>query len=289
MAKNLEIDHLRTLAAVAETGSFSAAAQRVGRSQSAVSMQIQKLENMLGKELLVRGGKTVVPNHAGNDLLVYAQKILKLSDEAWANLTRPDVIGTVRLGIPEDYAASLFSGILENYGREFPRVTVELVCEPSYALAKSIASNVIDIAVVTRAQGQPIEVLRKEPMVWGASSAHATWENDPLPVALFQTCTARAHILKALTDADKKYRCTYSSASLAGLVTIVQAGLAVAGLAQCSVPPWMSIIGEQQGLPPLQELEIGVLRSSSSASAAVQSMHDVIRRDLPQAGRRPVL
>ena len=288
MAKPLDLDLLRTLVAVAETGSFSNAAIRVGRSQSAVSMQIQKLEGILGKDLLVRGGRTIVPNRAGNDLLAYARRLLKLSDEAWASLTRPGVSGTVRLGVPEDYA-SLLSGTLEKFGRDFPGVTIELVCEPSYVLTEAVENKAIDIAVVTRFAEQPAKVLRREPMVWVASSTHAVWENNPLPVALFQTCAARANILKALTEAERSYHCTYSSASLSGLVTIVQAGLAVAGLAQCSVPPSLTIIGESEGLPPLQELEIGILRSATDESAAVQRFHDALRRDLAHAGHAATL
>lgn len=280
MSKTLDLDLLRTLVAVTETGSFSAAAHRVGRSQSAVSMQIQKLEGSLGKELLVRGGRTVVPNRAGHDLLAYARRLLKLSDEAWSSLTRPDVTGIVRLGVPEDYAASLLPTILETFGRNFPRVTVELACEPTYELTEAIGNNTLDIAIITRSADQPTDVVRREPMVWVASSAHAVWENDPLPVALFPACMARANILKALTEAERSYHCTYSSASLTGMVTIVQAGLAVAGLARCSVPPSLTIIGESEGLPPLQDLEIGILRSSAGKSTAVQHLYDALRRDL---------
>jgi len=285
MSRSLDLDLLRTLVAVAETGSFSNAALRVGRSQSAVSMQIQKLESILGKELLVRGGRMVVPNRAGSDLLAYARRLLKLSDEALASLTRPEVTGTVRLGVPEDYAASLLPGSLERFGREFPRVTVELACEPTYELAEAIANNSLDIAVVTRFADQPIEVLRKEPMVWVASPIHTVWENKPLPVALFQACAARTNILKALAEAERTYHCTYSSASLTGMVTIVQAGLAVAGLALCSVPPSLTIIGEKEGLPPLHDLEIGILRSPTGENAAVAHLYDALRRDLAHAGR----
>lgn len=285
MSKPLDLDLLRTLVAVVETGSFSAAAFRIGRSQSAVSMQIQKLEASMGKELLVRGGRSVVPNRAGNDLLAYARRLLKLSDEAWASLTRPDVTGTVRVGIPEDYAASLLPGSLERFGREFPRVTVELACEPSYELTEAIAGNTLDIAVVTRFADQPIEVVRREPMAWVASAAHAAWENDPLPVALFPGCSARTNILKALTEAERSHHCTYSSASLTGMVTIVRAGLAVAGLARCSVPPSLTVIGEKEGLPPLEDLEISILRSSAGGNAAVEHLYDSLRRDLANEGQ----
>ncbi|MBL0405276.1 LysR family transcriptional regulator [Microvirga aerilata] len=283
MPKPLELDLLRTLIAVAETGSFSNAGLRIGRSQSAVSMQIQRLEGIVGKELLVRGGQKVVPNRLGTDLLAYARRLLKLSEEALASVTQPEVSGTVRLGVPEDYAASLLPSILEQFGRDFPLVTVELVCEPSTSLARTVGADEIDIAIVTRSHDIPVEVLRREPMAWVASPHHAVWENDPLPVALFQTCTARTNILAALAEAERSYRCTYSSASLAGMTAIVQAGLAVAGLALCSVPPSLKIIGDREGLPPIPELEIGIIRGSNHKNVAAARLHDALRYGLAHA------
>lgn len=282
MPRPLDLDLLKTLVAVAETGSFSLAAHRVGRSQSAVSMQVQKLETMLGKHLLLRDPKGVIPTPTGTDLLAYARRLLTISDEAWASITRPEETGTVRLGVPEDYAM-LLPETLERFGREFPKVTVELVCEPTILLTRGIEENRIDLAIVTRLAEFPAEVVRREPMVWLASARHAVWETDPLPVALFQTCAARANILKSLSEAERPFRCTYSSANLAGMITIVQAGLAVAGVARCSVPPHLQVVGEAEGLPPIPELEIGLLRSRQANGGAVQRLEDAVLRELSTA------
>ena len=280
MANPLDLDLLKTLVAVAETGSFSLAAQRVSRSQSAVSMQIQKLEASLGKVLLQRDTKTIMPTAAGTDLIAYARRLLKISDEAWASITHPDETGTVRLGIPEDYSTSLLPNILEQFAQDHPRVTVDLVCEPTLSLTQAIKDDRIDLAVVTRLAEYPAEVLRREPMVWVSSPRHEVWKSDPLPVALFQTCAARVNILKALADAERPFRCTYSSASLTGMITIVQAGLAVAGLARCSVPPSLKIVGEAEGLPAIQDLEVGLLRNDRATASSVQRLYDVLRREL---------
>ena len=279
MPRPLDLDLLKTLAAVVDTGSFSLAAHRVGRSQSAVSMQMQKLEAEIGTPLLQRGPKKVSPTPTGNDLLAYAHRLLKISDEAWARVTRPEEIGSVRLGVPEDYVTALLPPILERFGQNFPRVTVALSCASTADLTKEVESERLDLAIVTRFAEFPATVLRREPMVWVASHRHAVWEKDPLPVALFQTCAARANILKALADTDRRFVDTYSSASLAGMATIVQAGLAVAGLALCSVPPSVAVVGEKEGLPPIRDLEVGLLRGSS-ASGAVQRLQDAIERDL---------
>lgn len=282
VAKPLDLDLLRTLVAVAETGSFSMAAHRVGRSQSAVSMQIHRLETTLAKQLLVRSPKSVVPTPAGNDFLAYARRLLQLSDEALASVAKPEESGTVRLGIPEDYALML-PDILQRFGRDHPGVTVDLTCEPTSSLVRAIEKNRVDIAIVTRFDGYPAHILRREPMVWVASARHAIWQAQPLPVALFQTCTARINILNALTGVERPFRCTYSSASLAGMIALVQSGLAVAGLARCSVPPSLKIIAEAEGLPPIAGLEIGILRSAAAAGVAVDRLHDALSRDLGTA------
>ncbi|MER9939872.1 MULTISPECIES: LysR substrate-binding domain-containing protein [unclassified Mesorhizobium] len=283
MAAPLDLNLLKTFVAVVESGSLSNAAPRVGRSQSAVSMQMQRLEEMVGNQLLVRGPRTVTPNAIGEDFLIYARRLLKLSDEAWASVTRPKETGSVRLGVPDDYAAFLLPPVLSRFAAEHPLVTVELICEQSTALVKTLAEGRLDLAIITRLPEQPLEVIRLERFVWVASPNHVAWEADPLPVALFEPgCAARMNVLQALGDADRSYRCTYSSASLLGLIAVVQAGLAVAGLAMRSVPPSLRIVGGNEGLPVLPDLEIGILRNPLSTTQAVERLNDFLRRDLAQ-------
>lgn len=283
MAAPLDLNLLKTFVAVVESGSLSNAAPRVGRSQSAVSMQMQRLEEMVGNQLLVRGPRTVTPNAIGEDFLIYARRLLKLSDEAWASVTRPKETGSVRLGVPDDYAAFLLPPVLSRFAAEHPLVTVELICEQSTALVKTLAEGRLDLAIITRLPEQPLEVIRLERFVWVASPNHVAWETDPLPVALFEPgCAARMNVLQALGDADRSYRCTYSSASLLGLIAVVQAGLAVAGLALRSVPPSLRIVGGNEGLPVLPDLEIGILRNPLSTTQAVERLNDFLRRDLAQ-------
>lgn len=283
MPAPLDLNLLKTFVAVVESGSFSNAAPRVGRSQSAVSMQMQRLEEMVGNQLLVRGPRTVTPNAIGEDFLIYARRLLKLSDEAWASVTRPKETGSVRLGVPDDYAAFLLPPVLSRFAAEHPLVTVELICEQSTALVKTLAEGRLDLAIITRLPEQPLEVIRLERFVWVASPNHVAWEAAPLPVALFEPgCAARMNVLQALGDADRSYRCTYSSASLLGLIAVVQAGLAVAGLAMRSVPPSLRIVGGNEGLPVLPDLEIGILRNPLSTTQAVERLNDFLRRDLAQ-------
>jgi DNA-binding transcriptional LysR family regulator len=277
----LDLDLLRTFVAVVESGNFSSAAPRVGRSQSAVSMQMQRLEQELGRSLLVRMPRTVIPNAAGNDLLIYARRLLKLSDEARASVSRPDEAGTVRLGVPDDYAAFLLPPVLARFAEDYPRVNVELVCEPSRLLVPAIDEGRIDLAIVTRLASQSFEVLRREPFVWVAASSHVAWSLDPLPVALFEPgCAARMNVIDALSTAGRAYRSTYSSASLLGLCAAVQAGLAVAGLAASSVPATLTVIGAAEGLPPMQPLDMSLIRRSGADTAAVCRLHEFLMKTL---------
>lgn len=277
----LDLDLLRTFVAVADSGNFSNAAPRVGRSQSAVSMQMQRLEEELGRSLLVRMPRTVVPNAAGNDLLVYARRLLKLSDEARASLSRADDAGTVRLGVPDDYAAILLPPVLARFAEDHPRVNVELVCEPSRLLVSAIEERRIDLAIVTRLPSQPFEVLRQEPFVWVSAPNGIAWSIDPLPVALFEAgCAARTNVIDVLSAGGRAYRSTYSSASLLGLCAVVQADLAVAGLAASSVPPTLRVIGEAEGLPAMQPLEISLIHQPASDTAAVSRLDEFLRKAL---------
>lgn len=281
MAHPLDLDLLRSFVTVVECRSLSAAAPRIGRSQSAVSMQIQRLEESVGRPLLVRHPRSVVPTPAGADFLVQARRLLHVSDEVWASVTQPEERGCVRLGVPDDYAGFLLPPILSHVAAHHPLVTVELVCEPSVRLVPAIAAGRIDLAIVTRLPEQPYPVLRREPLVWVASRAHEAWRRDPLPVALFEPgCAARSGVLHALGEAGRPYRCACFSAGLPGLVAAVQAGLAVAALARCSVPPSIDIIGEAEAMPPLDHLEFSLLRSHAADGAAVECMDDFLRANL---------
>jgi len=282
----LDLVLLKSFVAVVEAGGFSHAAERIGRSQSAISMQMQRLEEAVGKPLLIRTPRAVTPSPAGEILLNYARRLLRLSDEAWTSVARPQEVGAVSLGVPDDYAASLLPIVLARFAASHPLVTVDLVCEPSSLLCKAIDDGRLDLAIVTRRPEQALEVLRRERMVWVASPQHVVWQQELLPVAVFEPdCTARAHVLRALSDADRPFRATYSSPSLLGLIAVVQAGLAVAGIAECAVPPALRVVGLAEGLPALADLEMGVLHNKAADSPAAEELHAFLRLELPRAMR----
>jgi DNA-binding transcriptional LysR family regulator len=282
MLAPLDLELLRTFVAVADSGSFSNAAPLVGRSQSAVSMQMQRLEHSLDRPLLIRKPQAARPNAAGEALLPYARRLLRLSAEAQAAVTQSAETGTVRLGAPEDYAAYFLPPVLARFAAEHPLVSIELVCEPSRSLSTAINSGRIDLALVTCLASGELDMLRREPIVWAAAADKAAWTIEPLPVALFEAgCgPAHAHVVEALKTSGRPYRVAYSSASLAGLVGVVEAGLAVTAVARCSVPPSLRIFGKAEGLPPVQGLEMTVLHNPDATSTSVERLRGFLGRAL---------
>jgi DNA-binding transcriptional LysR family regulator len=282
MPTPLDLDLLRTFVAVAESGSFSNAASIVGRSQSAVSMQMQRLEQSLDCMLLLRGPQPAKLNTAGETLLPYARRLLRLSGEARAAVMKPDEIGIVRLGAPEDYIGHFLPPILGRFAAEYPLVSIELVCEPSRSLVTAINTGRIDLAIVTCLPPNDSEMLRREAIVWVAAHGKTPCTREPLPIALFEAgCgPAHAHVVQALKVSGLAYRVAYSSASLAGLVGVVEAGLAVAALPRCSVPPSLCVIGAAEGLPLIAGLGMTVLHNPIAKSIAVERLRIFLRRAL---------
>lgn len=287
MHPEFDVDLLRTFIAVVDAGSFTKAAVTVHRSQAAVSMQIKRLEAMLGTTLFNRDTRNLALTRPGHTLLEYARRVLDLHEEAWSAIVRPEVTGRVVLGAPDDYVASLLSTVLRRFSNLYPRVEIEIVCAQSTSLAPMLADNKIDLAFVTRDRKLRGEFVRSEPMVWvGASVDTPVLSISPLPVGLYEPgCVARQHTLAALDSAGLRYRAAFSSASLMGLVATVDAGIAVIALPRCSVPSRLAILGEAQGLPKIAPLDIVVARSAKSDRPTCDYLAAQMVQDLAVQGR----
>ncbi|SFC90205.1 LysR substrate-binding domain-containing protein [Massilia yuzhufengensis] len=280
--KALDLDVLAMIVAVADTGNISRAAEVVHRSQSAVSMQIKTLETALGKLLFVRRPRSVTPTQDGEVLLMYARRMLALRDEAWAAVVRPDVTGRVVIGVPDDYASSLFPSILKKFSATYPKVEIQFVGLPSVALAPMVKDGTVDLVCATRVKGLSGEFVRFEPMVWAASpSSQDLWRERPLPIAVFLPgSVARENAIRSLEAAGIPYRTSYESPSLMGLLSMVEAGLAVAPLARCAVPAHFSLLGQAQGLPEIDALEVILARSGKSRRPPCDFLADKIMSEL---------
>ncbi|MCB1903848.1 MAG: LysR family transcriptional regulator [Gammaproteobacteria bacterium] len=288
MASILDTDQLQTFVAIADTGGFTRAAEIVHRSQSAVSMQMKKLEERIGHPLFEKSGRGVQLTWDGEILLAYARRILKLHEEAVVTLRRPDMVGSVRIGIPDDYVAAYLPGILVSFASTFPLVQVEVICEPSEYLMETINKGKVDLAIVTELPGnEKGEILRREATVWAGSRSHFVHEIDPLPLVLFQQgCIFRSWALKALDEINRPYRIAYSSPSITGIEAIVGAGLGVTVLVRSILSEGMQELTQREGFPELPDSVITLLRGPSAASPPIACLSDFILSHFKQLQAR---
>ncbi|MCV0427446.1 MAG: LysR family transcriptional regulator [Roseibium sp.] len=263
----MQLDHtlLRTFVACVDAMSFTRAAQIVHKSPATVSTQIARLEERLGAVLFVRDTRNLSLTQAGEELDVYARCILRLHDEALEAFCRPEMSGSVSIGAPDDYISAMLPDVLRRFGALFPRVELNVVCAQSTELIPRVEEGEIDLAIVTRTGGAAGKLIRREPMVWIASRDLQALQRDPLPVALYEPGSqARTMVLAALGQGNRRFRSAYSSFSHSSLLTIVEAGLAVAAVAQMAVPTELERLGGNEGLPPLEPLDIVLVRGPTA-------------------------
>ncbi|PVZ84073.1 LysR family transcriptional regulator [Serratia sp. S1B] len=280
--QDLQIDWLKSFVAIVDAGSLSNATMSIHRSQSAVSMHLKKLEHAIGYKLLVRGSRHSDLTPEGQKLLGYTRRILDLHAETQAAFHGQELIGQVKLGVPDDYAAKYLTPVLKNFAAKFGGVEIELNCEQSTALIPRIESNDLDLALISRDHQARGTLLFHEPMVWVGSSQFELWKRDPLPIAVYEsTSLAKKSVINSLALQGKRYKVVYNSSSLAGQIAAVESGLAIAVFTQCSVPAHFEILGKEQGLGPLEPMEVAVYRSKESqGSKAVDYLYDLLVKTL---------
>jgi DNA-binding transcriptional LysR family regulator len=274
MASPLDLDQLHTFITIADTGSFTRAADEVHRTQSAVSMQMRRLEERVGKALFEKDGRTNRLTEDGERLLAYARRLLHLNRETLAAFDDRALEGTIRIGTPDDYADRFLPEIMARFARSNPRVELTVMCEPTPNLADHIKRGNLDIAIVTHndARGQS-EVVRREPLLWVSSANHATHEQEILPMAFGRpTCIWRRAAVDVLDKMGREYRVLFSSFSATVITAAVLSGLAVSVLPECALRPGMRVLGEADGFGPLPECKIGIMRGPTSQSHVVEAL-----------------
>lgn len=283
---DLQLDWLRAFVTVVDSGSLTAAARQLYRSQSAISMQLKKLEDAAGRPLLARGPRHLVLTVAGSELLPHARRLLAVHAEALAALHGPAVSGRISLGVPEDYAMAYLAPVLRIFSSRYPGVEVTLVCEQSTVLIPRVERGELDLALVSRDQPQRGELLFHEPLVWVGAEEHEAWRREPLPIAVHELGSrARSEVLAALEAQRRAYRVVYYSPNVAGQLAAAHSGMAVAVLTGCTLPPDLKLLDERHGLPPLSSMEVALIRSDASArSPAVDAMHEQLLRTLRREG-----
>lgn len=274
MPAPLDLDQLRTFVAIADSGSFTRAAEGVHRTQSAVSMQMRRLEEKIGKTLFEKDGRSNRLSEEGERLLSYARRLLQLNKETLAAFDDRRLEGTIRIGTPDDYADRFLPEIMARFARSNPRVELTVICEPTFNLVDHIKRGNLDLALVTHddAKGQS-EVVRREPLLWVSSANHATHEQDILPMAFGRpTCIWRRAACDVLDGMGRDYRVLFTSWSATVIAAAVLSGLAISVLPECALRPGMRVLSEADGFGPLPDCRIGIMRGQTNQATIVEAL-----------------
>lgn len=277
----LDLDSLRTFVAVVEASSFSRGASAVGRTQSAVSLQLARLERLLGKILILRcQGRVLGLTDDGRELLPYARRMVDLNDAAYRAVAQPAASGRVRLGVPADFMDAAFPEVLRTFQHAHGCVELEVVSDVSERLRERVRQGLLDVAFFKRSPGQGEgTVVASQRLVWvGGTSAVVPAADEPLPLIMFPDgCVFRAKMLSALESARRCWRVAYVCPSFDSVHAAIRSGLGVGALpAGAAVGDLVDLDGE--GLPPLGEVELVMEIGREGGRAARVLADHIVRR-----------
>ena len=282
MIPNLDVDLLKTFLAIADNGSFTKAAEEVHKTQSAISMQMKRLEELLGVPLFAKDGRMSRFTPDGERLVDYARRIVSFNDEVVSVFTKPELTGTIRFGTPDDYAEKFLPEILARFARTHPLITVDVDCVGSSELFARVKRGEMDLALVTH--GCDIvtdEPVRREQLVWVTSMRHCAHMAEVVPLAVSHAgCEWRGKVLKSLDKQQRKYRVAYSTPNSNAVNAAVMQGLAVGAMPELCVRPGMRILTEKDGFPALGSFDIGLVRKPGKANKAIDALALHVRESL---------
>jgi len=284
----LDTDQLRSFLAIVDTGSFTKAAERVHKTQSAVSMHIRRLEEQLGCALFVKHGRGARLTAEGERLIEFARRIIQVEAGALAAVSRKGLRGAVRLGIPDDYAESFLAEILSRFNRRHPLVEVSVVCEASLELAAQVTACALELALVTDHSGfHDFELLREEPLVWAAAERFRIEDGAPIPLALGSaTCIWRRAAEDALAGATRPTRGLFFSKNFTAIGTVVRAGLAATILPASMVGGGLRRLGRSEGLPDLSLTRMGLIHAPGRPTDEAKALAEAIRSTIGAPARQ---
>lgn len=270
---------LQSFIAVAETGSFTRAAERVGRTQSAISQQMAKLEHLLGKPLLLRG-KTFALTPEGEIFLGYARQIFALHCEALDRFKKPELEGEVRFGLPENFASVYLSEVLADFTRIHPRILLNIECDLTLNLYDRFRRMEFDLVLVkmNRPEDFPNGLnVWSEPLQWVGDAALVD-PGRPVPLVLSpQPCVYRASAIRALEQAGRSWRLVLSSPSFAGTVAAVKAGMGISVIPHTLIPQELKAL-DASLLPKLDDTHVSLLKHRADNPAINTLENFVLQR-----------
>lgn len=264
MAAPLDLDQLQTFCVIADCGSFTETARRVHKTQSAVSMQIKRLEERLGQSLFLRDGRSVTLTPEGDALYARARRMLRVNAEIIDLFSEGDLAGNIRFGVPDDYAVRLLPIVLSSFQRTHPKIAVDVKCMASEDLLEGMKSGRFDLIVFSQGTLHEFgELFRTEKMFWVSSHNGAALTADPLPLACGpQTCCWRNDAINGLNRVGKDYRIAYTSSDATSISSAVLADLAVGFLPESALQPGMKEVDKKYRMPRLPDAQIALMRAS---------------------------
>lgn len=278
---NLDIDLLRSFVAIADTGSFTAAAELVARTQSAVSVQVKRLEEIVGRRVFERTSRSLALTAAGETLLGYARRILELNDESVRRMNEPPVTGQIRLGITEYFVPNELPAILARFAAAYPGVHLEVRMGLSRDLREELSRKAVDAVIVRLSQRERNRAIWSELQVWVAREDFDAARSAVLPLALLPApCVLRDHALEALKRRKRPWRIAYTGSSMISVQAAVRAGLGVSIMPQSSVQPGVQVLPKGRNFPDPGRLEIGILRAAGARADIVNALERIVRQTL---------
>lgn len=284
MIADIDIALLRTFVAIVETNGLTSAGKKVGRTQPAITHQIKRLEDNLGRPLFGRDRRNLTLTRDGEIFLGYARNLLRINDEMRARFSAPLIEGHVKLGLPDLYAAYLLPGILRSFARAHPGVQVELMCTRSVHLHAALQREELDIALMTnQPEFRGGDTVRLEKLVWVTGPMTELETEEPLPLALMPPGSVlRQRALESLDRLGRKWLIMSVCDSVAGLRAAVLAGLAISVFPECAVTSDLRVLGKAEGFPNLPSIEIVLQRSAKPISAVAEHLAQYIAAEFAQ-------
>jgi len=283
--RSLDLDLLRCFVTIAEEGSFTRAGDRLARTQSTISLQMKRLEEQLGRSLFDRSPRSLQLTQDGERLLGPARELLRLNDVTLAQLVEPEVAGSVRLGVPEDFATAHLPQVLAAFTEAHPLVELEVTCDLTLNLLERFRSGAFDLVIVKREPSAPLEGVQvwREPLLWVAREGFPLREFDTLPLVVSpEPCVYRKRATVALDSVGRRWRIAYTSTSLAGAQAAVRAGLGITVLPRDMIPASLARVTAETDLPQLYDAEIALMEAPGlSGPAQLLAAH--IRHALERA------
>ncbi|HKJ53610.1 MAG TPA: LysR family transcriptional regulator [Gammaproteobacteria bacterium] len=277
--QTLDLSTLRSFVTIAETGSMTRAAERLFLTQSAISMQIKRLEASLGFSVFERSARGMAPTGEGEQLLIFALQMLALNDEAMGRLTSPDFEGLVRFGVPGDIVYPQIPQVLKAFTRDYPRVQVKFTTMGTHKLIREYEQGLQDI-VLTTEQGprEGGEVIVTHPLVWTGAIDGSSWKKRPLPLGFASKCAFRAGVTTALEAAGIPWSDQVISENEIAIEAMVAADLCVSAELQTANLPGREVIDHGGHLPELPEHSIVLYCNDKRSSPIVQTLAEYLRR-----------